>query len=83
MQQKRLATFDFPKDDSDDQALERAWNSFSEALRAQGLRPSEECIRSTPTSVTFRVFVIEHELMNHTLDFDIARLEARSETRFP
>ena len=80
MQQKRLATFDFPKDDSDDLALERAWNSFSDALRAQGLRPSEHPIRSTDTSVTFRTFVIEHELMTHSLDLDVAKLDTRTGT---
>lgn len=74
---QRTATFEIElTGGGDDLALERAWNDWVSSLRVQGLRPSDEALRSTETSVTYRVFRLDHEELVQALDFDMSRLGA-------
>lgn len=71
----RLATYDTTGVDlGDHEAVEKSWNDFVDVLRWQGLRPAEDPLRWTDASATYRVFVIEHDDIPHSLDFDITKL---------
>lgn len=59
---------------ADDEALEKAWNAWIAELMAQGLRPADQPIRWTETTATYRLFSVEHEQLEHTLDFDMTKL---------
>lgn len=59
---------------ADDEALEQAWNAWVDELMGMGLRPADQPIRWTETTATYRLFSIEHEALEHTLDFDMAKL---------
>jgi len=71
---QRLGTFDLSS--AVDGDLEKAWNDWTTMLLGRGLRPAEHAVRSTETSATFRLFRVEHDEAESTLDFDIAKLGA-------
>jgi hypothetical protein len=75
---QRLGTFDLSGVADGD--LEKAWNDWTTMLLGRGLRPAEHAVRSTETSATFRLFQVEHEEQEFTLDFDIAKLGALAAT---